>query len=236
MLLSLVYFTIRCLLQAPARSGRADFEREVELLVLRHQLKVISRNARRPPFRWRDRMLLLVAASRILPKARWKSFVVTPRTLLRWHRELARRKWTYRRAGAGRPRLVPETVELITRLARENPRWGYLRIRGELLKLGVRVSATAIRTVLRREGLGPAPRRSGRRGASSSGLTPGGSWRSTSSPWKRRGCAPSTCSSRSSSGPGGSTSSASLGTRTQPGSPSRAAMWRWGSGLEGFGS
>jgi hypothetical protein len=82
-----------------------------------------------------------------------------PGTLLRWHRELVRRKWTYRRAGAGRPRLDPETVELITRLAKENPRWGYLRIRGELLKLGVRVSATAIRTVLRREGLGPAPRR-----------------------------------------------------------------------------
>jgi putative transposase len=160
MLLSLVYFVMRCLLQALARSGRVDFEQEVELLVLRHQLKVISRNARRPPFRRRDRMLL-AGASRILSKDRWKSFVVTPGTLLRWHRELVRRKWTYRRAGAGRPRLDPETVELITRLAKENPRWGYLRIRGELPKLGVRVSATAVRTVLRRAGLGPAPRRSG---------------------------------------------------------------------------
>jgi putative transposase len=151
---------MRCLLQALARSGRVDFEQEVELLVLRHQLKVISRNARRPPFRRRDRMLL-AAASRILSKDRWKSFVVAPGTLLRWHRELVRRRWPYRRAGAGRPRLDPETVELITRLAKENPRWGYLRIRGELLKLGVRVFATAVRTVLRREGLGPAPRRSG---------------------------------------------------------------------------
>jgi len=78
---------------------------------------------------------------------------VAPRT--------GRRTWTCRRAGPGRPGLGPEAVELITRLARENPRSGYLRIRGELLKLGVRVSATAIRTVLRREGLGPAPRRSG---------------------------------------------------------------------------
>jgi hypothetical protein len=76
MLLSLVYFVMRCLLQALARSGRVDFEQEVELLVLRHQLKVISRNARRPPFRRRDRMLL-AAASRILSKDRWKSFVVT---------------------------------------------------------------------------------------------------------------------------------------------------------------
>lgn len=86
---------------------------------------------------------------------------MTPSTLLRWHRELVRRKWTYRRRGPGRPGLDAETVELITRLARGNPRWGYLRIRGELLKLGVRVLATAIRTVLRRHGLGPAPRRSG---------------------------------------------------------------------------
>jgi putative transposase len=82
MLLSLVYFVMRCPLQALARPGRVDFEREVELLVLRHQLKVISRNARRPPFRRRDRMLL-AAASRILSKGRWKSFVVTPGTLLR---------------------------------------------------------------------------------------------------------------------------------------------------------
>ena len=86
---------------------------------------------------------------------------MAPRTLLRWHRELVRRKWTYRRRGPGRPGLHPETVDLILRLARENPRWGYLRIRGELLKLGLRVSATAIRTILRRRGLGPAPRRSG---------------------------------------------------------------------------
>lgn len=83
---------------------------------------------------------------------------MTPRTLLRWHRELVRGKWTYRRVGAGRPGLDPETVELIIRMARENSRWGYLRIRGELLKLGVQVSATAIRAVLRREGLGPDPR------------------------------------------------------------------------------
>jgi len=105
--------------------------------------------------------MLLAAASRVLSRDRWMTFVVTPRTLLRWHRELGRRKWTYRRRGPGRPPIDPETVELILRMARENPRWGYPRIRGELLKLGVRVSATAIRTILRRHGLGPAPRRSG---------------------------------------------------------------------------
>ena len=160
MLLSLVYFVLRRLLHPLAPSDRSDLEREAELLVLRHQLKVLSRGVRRPLFRRRDRMLL-AAASRILPRERWKAFVVTPRTLLRWHRELVRRKWTYRRRGPGRPPLDRETVELIVRMARENPRWGYLRIRGELMKLGIRVSATAIRTILRREGLGPAPRRIG---------------------------------------------------------------------------
>jgi len=160
MLLSLVYFVLRRLLQALAPSDRSDLELETELLVLRHQVKVLSRSVRQPPFRRRDRMVLS-AASRILPRERWTAFVVTPRTLLRWHRELVRRKWTYRRRRPGRPPLDPETVELIVRMGRENPRWGYLRIRGELLKLGVRVSATAIRTVLRREGLGPAPRRTG---------------------------------------------------------------------------
>jgi hypothetical protein len=160
MLLSLFYFAVRWLLQALVRSGQGDLEREVELLVLRHQLKVLSRGTRRPPFRRRDRMLL-AAASRVLPRDRWKAFAVTPGPCSGWHRELIRRKWTYRRTGPGRPPLDPDTVELIIRLAKENPRWGCLRIRGELLKLGVRVSATAIRTVLRRHGLSPAPRRTG---------------------------------------------------------------------------
>jgi len=160
MLLSLVYFGLRRVLRALAPSVRSDLQREVELLVLRHQVMVLSRGVRRPPFRRRDRMLL-AAASRLLQRERWKAFVVTSRTLLRWHQELVRRKWTYRGRRPGRPPLDPQTVELILRIARENPRWGYLRIRGELLKLGIRVSATSIRSVLRRAGLGPAPRRSG---------------------------------------------------------------------------
>jgi hypothetical protein len=79
--------------------------------------------------------------------------------LLRWHRELVRRRWTYAGRRLGRPPLDPRVVELIVRLGRENPRWGYLRIKGELAALGVRVSATTIRTMLRSHGLGPAPRR-----------------------------------------------------------------------------
>ncbi|MGH2654239.1 MAG: integrase core domain-containing protein [Actinomycetota bacterium] len=159
MLFSLVYAIVRALLRLlPARGIERSLE--IELLVLRHELKILRRRVARPKLRRRDR-LFLAAASRILPRERWRAFVVTPRTLLRWHRELIRRKWTYRPGRRGWPPLDAETVELIIRLARENPRWGYMRIRGELPKLSIRVSATSIRTVLRREGLGPAPRRSG---------------------------------------------------------------------------
>src|SRR6266511_4865652 len=124
MLLSIVYFVLRRRLQALASSGRSDLEREVELLVLRHQLKVLSSGTRRPLFRRRDRMLL-AAASRILARHRWKAFVVTPRTLLRWHRNLVRRKWTYRRRGRpGRPPIDPGIRALVLRLGKENRRWG----------------------------------------------------------------------------------------------------------------
>jgi putative transposase len=97
-----------------------------------------------------------------VPRERWGSFLVTPQTLLRWHRTLVRRKWTYgKERTPGRPPIDPQTVELIFRMARENARWGCMRICGELRKLGIRVGATTIGTLLRRHGLGPAPRRTG---------------------------------------------------------------------------
>jgi hypothetical protein len=106
--------------------------------------------------------VLLAAASRVIPRERWVAFLVTPATLLRWHRELVRRKWTYRRTGRpGRPPIDAAIRQLILRLARENPRWGCVRIEGELRKLGIRAGATTIRTLLRTARLGPAPRRSG---------------------------------------------------------------------------
>ena len=87
---------------------------------------------------------------------------MTPKTLLRWHRELVRSKWArYSKRPAGRPPLAAELQELILRLAKENPRWGYKRIQGELQKLGIKVSATAVRKLLARRGLGPAPGRGG---------------------------------------------------------------------------
>ena len=97
--------------------------------------------------------------SRALPRSHWAAFLVTPDTILRWRRHLVRRKWTQPDPRGGRPPLAEHVVAVILRLARENPRWGYRRIQGELKKLGVSVSATAVRTVLLRNGLGPAPRR-----------------------------------------------------------------------------
>jgi hypothetical protein len=91
----------------------------------------------------------------------WSVFLVSPQTLLRWHRELVRKKWSYRRRSVGRPPLDRELGELVLRLGRENPRWGCLRIQGELRKLGIRVGATTIRSLLMRSGLGPAPRPGG---------------------------------------------------------------------------
>jgi hypothetical protein len=77
-------------------------------------------------------------------RERWTSFLVSPQTLLRWHRELVRRKWTFRHHHPGRPRIDPEVLELVLLLGRENPRWGCIRIQGELRKLGIRLGATTI--------------------------------------------------------------------------------------------
>jgi transposase len=159
MFFALVYLLLRRLVQLLA--GSSDLNSDVELVVLRHQLKVLRRQVSRPRLRRRDR-LFMAAISKTLPGARWSSFVVSPNTLFRWHRDLVRRKWTYRRRPVGgRPPIPDEVRELIVRMGRDNPRWGCIRIRGELAKLGIRVSATKIRTLLRRAGLGPAPRRSG---------------------------------------------------------------------------
>ena len=135
-------------------------EKDIEIIVLRHQLQVLHRPTPRPHFTWADRAFLALAGT-LLPRHRWSSLLVTPTTLLAWQRKVVRKRWTYPRRKPGRPRLPDSHVELICRLARENPRWGYQRIVGELRKLGVVVSATSVRNVLRRHGLSPAPRRDG---------------------------------------------------------------------------
>ena len=156
----MVHLLVRRFARLVAGGGAAAALEVENAVFLRHQLSVLRRSAKRPGLRRRDRVVL-AAASGLLPRERWSAFVVSPQTLLRWRRGLVRRKWTYRRRPAGRPPLEPELRELVLRLAGENPRWGCVRIQGELRKLGIRVGATTIRTLLRRQGPGPAPRRSG---------------------------------------------------------------------------
>jgi putative transposase len=117
--------------------GPAPDAKDVEIAVLRHQLVVLRRQVARPRYTPTDRTLL-AALARMVPRERWALFLVTPATLLRWHRELVRRRWTYPMTTRRDPRSVPEdVVELVVRLARENRCWGYLRIVGECRKLGV---------------------------------------------------------------------------------------------------
>jgi hypothetical protein len=130
MLLSLLYFALCRILRLLTGGGNPDdAARDLEILVLRHQLHVLERD-RRPRLGRRDR-ILLAAASRFLPRERWRCFPVSPTTLLRWHRDLVRRKWTHRgKRQPGRPRVTNQVVSLVLRLAKENPRWGYVRIGG----------------------------------------------------------------------------------------------------------
>jgi putative transposase len=154
----LAYLTLCRSIQLLVLLARGEAAKDLEILVLRHQLAVLRRQVTRPSLEPTDRVLL-AAVSRALPRARWSCFFVKPETRLRWHRRLVAGAWTYPCRGAERPPLRHDVQQLIVRLARENPRWGYRRIQGELLRLGERVSASAIRTALRRHGLDPAPRR-----------------------------------------------------------------------------
>ncbi len=139
--------------------------KDLEIVRLRHQLRVLQRRRPRPQLsRW-EKVTLAVLATKLRQltsgtRQRWPHSVllVTPETLLRWHRDLVRRKWTFRgRRGAGRPPTDATIAALVVRLARENPRWGYARIHGELAKLGHIVGRSTIRAILKRRGVPPAP-------------------------------------------------------------------------------
>ncbi len=159
--LSFLYRLVHRAFGALKLARRDAIAKDAEILVLRHQVAVLRRQVDRARFTWSDRALIALLAG-LIPRERWTGFFVTPKTILDWHRRLLARRWTtYPHRRPGRPSLERETVDLIVRFAREHPRWGYLRIVGELRKLGITVSKTSVATVLARHGLPPAPRREG---------------------------------------------------------------------------
>jgi len=138
---------------------RSEREKEIEILLLRHQLRVLERQLARPQLTQADRALL-AAFGRVLPRRVGKSsLLVTPATLLRWHRELVARRWTYPHRRSGWPATAAEIRELVVRLARENPGWGYRRIQGELVGLTIKLAASTVWAILKEAGIEPAPRR-----------------------------------------------------------------------------
>jgi putative transposase len=157
MVFSFLYLALRALLGALVRSRRGLHVKDIELLVLRHELEILRRQVARPKLGAADRALLAAFACH-LPRSSFGVLLVTPRTLFRWHRALVRRKWRQPAGRRGRPPLSAEVRELVLRLARENPRWGHRRICGELAKLGFRVSPTSIRRLLAQAKLEPAQR------------------------------------------------------------------------------
>jgi putative transposase len=160
MTLRLPYLLCCQVLQWLALLARSTATKDAELLVLRHEVAVLQRQVTRPRVDWADRAVL-AGLARLLPRSLWQGRLVQPATLLRWHRDLVRRRWTYPHR-RGRPALTTEVRALVLRLARENPTWGYRRIHGELCRLGYsnKIGASTVWTILHRAGVDPAPKRS----------------------------------------------------------------------------
>ena len=196
------FLVFRWVLRMLRLGANAD-DNDLEIAVLRHQLAILQRQVPRPRYHDSDRRLL-AALAKHLPRERWAVVGVTPATLLRWQRQRVGRHWTQPLSPARR-RLSDDTVALVLRLARENPRWGYVRIAGECAKVGTKVSATSVRNVR-----GPPPPRAGpleatgRPGRSSFAARPEGSWPAISSASTRSACSGCTfCSSSNSTAAGG---------------------------------
>src|SRR5215216_4939693 len=160
MTLRLLYLLFCQALRWLALLARSSASKDAELLILRHEVQVLRRQVVRPRLDWADRAVL-AGLARLLPRPSWNRLFVRPETLLRWHQDLVRRRWSYPHR-RGRPGVALEIRDLVLRLARENPTWGYRRIHGELGRLGYkgRIGASTVWAILHRAGVEPAPKRS----------------------------------------------------------------------------
>ncbi|MBO3752509.1 hypothetical protein J5X84_41180 [Streptosporangiaceae bacterium NEAU-GS5] len=180
---SVLYLIVRGLVAGLMLFTRSDSGKEIEILVLRHEVAVLRRQIARPLLQPADRVWL-TALSRRLPRIRRNAFFITPAALLAWHRDLIRRRWRYPRRTPGRPPTAKTVRDLVLRMARDNPDWGYKRIHGELKNLGHQLSPTMVRMILVRAGLVPHPAGRGRSGSSFSPPKPKVSSPPTSSTWR----------------------------------------------------
>jgi putative transposase len=160
MALSFLYRAFCRVLQLIRLVCRQDTDLAIEIVMLRHEVAVLRRQVHRPALQPADRAVL-VALGRLLPRLRQARSFVQPATLLRWHRDLVAKRWTYEHGRPGRPSIPAGTTALILRLAKENPAWGYRRIHGELATMGITIAPSSVWAILKRHGIEPSPRRSG---------------------------------------------------------------------------
>ena len=157
-LLYLIFRQVMAWLRLLARSAQS---KNAEILVLRHEVAVLRRQVSRPRLSWADRAVFAALTRLLSPVCRLHR-IVTPATILRWHRDLVKRRWTQpRRHRTSSRRTAPELRRWVLRLAAENPSWGYRRIHGELAGLGYQIGASTVWSILKRAGIDPAPRREG---------------------------------------------------------------------------
>jgi len=185
--------------------GRSQASKDAEIMLLRHEVMVLRRQVARPKPDWADRAVFS-ALARFSPVALRGCRLVTPGTLLNWHRRLVTSKWTYR-SRPGRPPVGQEVRDLVLRVAGENPAWGYRRVHGELTRLGYQVSQATVRRILRARAYRPAPRGLDTSWRAFLRAKAEACWRVTSSPWTRSSSSGCTCCSSWKSRPGGCTSS-----------------------------
>ncbi|HET9255388.1 MAG TPA: hypothetical protein VFO16_09330 [Pseudonocardiaceae bacterium] len=161
MAVRLLYLIFRQVVTWLGLLARSAHSKNAEILVLRHEVAVLRRQVSRPRLSWADRAVFAALTRLLSPVCRLHR-IVTPATILRWHRDLVKRRWTQpRHHRTGGRRTLPELRRLVLRLAAENPCWGYRRIHGELTGLGYQVAASTVWAILKRDGIDPAPRRDG---------------------------------------------------------------------------